>query len=113
MIKAAIIGGSGLTGRELLKILLRHKDADIRYITSRKLAGKKVKEEFPELAGMTGLKFTDPSDNEVFSGADVLFACLPHTDAMDYVNKAAQKNKKIIDLSADFRLKDAKGYRKW
>lgn len=113
MLKVGIIGGSGLTGRELIKILFHHPDAEISYVTSRASAGQKISAVFPEFLGMTDLSFIDPSDNKVFTDADFLFVCLPHTDAMDFVKKARDKGKPVVDLSADYRMKDVKTYAKF
>ncbi|HRU39855.1 MAG TPA: N-acetyl-gamma-glutamyl-phosphate reductase, partial [Candidatus Goldiibacteriota bacterium] len=113
MIRAAIIGGSGLTGRELVKILLRHGAVEITAVTSRQYEGRKVSEVYPEFQGLTGLKYSNPSDSDVLSGIDAVFICLPHTEAMEFVKKAYDKGVKAIDLSADFRIKSAAEYKKW
>jgi N-acetyl-gamma-glutamyl-phosphate reductase len=113
MIKAGIIGGTGMTGRELIRILVNHPSVKITCVTSRGSAGKKVAEAFPEVNGMTDLSFVAPDDPAVFGKTDVIFVCLPHTEAMDFVKLASDKGKKVIDLSADYRIQDVKTYRKW
>ena len=113
MIRAGIVGGSGLTGRELLKILLKHPETEVVYITSRALAGKKVSSVFPLLKGNTELKFVKPIDAVLFTGIDVVFICLPHTAAMKLTAEFAAKKIKVIDLSADYRIKDPKIYEKY
>lgn len=113
MIKVSIIGGSGLTGRELVKILLKHSGVEICSITSRQYFGMEVSSLYPEFLGLTNLKFSNPSDNEVLSGIDAVFICLPHTEAMEFVKKAYDKGVKAVDLSADFRMKSAAEYKKW
>ena len=113
MLKVGIIGGSGLTGREIIKILLKHPDAQLSYVTSRASAGQKISSVFPEFLGLTDESFIDPSDTKVFTDADFLFVCLPHTDAMDFVKKARDKGKPVVDLSADYRMKDLKTYTKY
>lgn len=113
MLKVGIVGGSGLTGREIIKILLKHPDAEISYVTSRASAGQKISAVFPEFLGLTDESFIDPSDSKVFTGADFMFVCLPHTDAMDFVKKAVDKGKPVVDLSADYRMKDVKTYLKF
>lgn len=113
MLKIGVIGGSGLTGRELIKIMFKHPDAAISYVTSRKSAGQKISTVFPEFLGLTNETFIDPSDSKVFTAADFMFVCLPHTDAMDFVKKARDKGKYVVDLSADYRLKDVKTYEKF
>jgi N-acetyl-gamma-glutamyl-phosphate reductase len=113
MLKIGIIGGSGLTGREIIKILFKHPDARISYVTSRASAGRKISSVFPEFLGLTDESFIDPSDGKLFTDADFIFVCLPHTDAMDFVKKARDKGKPVVDLSADYRLKDVKTYAKF
>ena len=113
MLKVGIIGGSGLTGREIIKIMLKHPDAQMSYVTSRASAGQKISSVFPEFLGLTDDSFIDPADSKVFTAADFLFVCLPHTDAMDFVKKARDKGKPVVDLSADYRMKDLKTYAKY
>ncbi len=113
MIKAAIIGGTGMTGRELIRILVNHPFVKINSITSRGSAGVKVADMFPEVRGLTNLSFVDPSDKSVFDRTDVVFVCLPHTEAMEFVKEAHDKKKKVVDLSADYRIQDVKMYEKW
>lgn len=112
MIRIGIVGGSGITGRELIAVLLRHKAAEIRYITSRGSKGVRVDSVFPEFAGICGLSFSEPSDEVLFDGIDGVFVCLPHTEAMEYVRKFEDKGIRVIDLSADYRIKDLKIYEK-
>jgi N-acetyl-gamma-glutamyl-phosphate reductase len=113
MIKISIIGGSGLTGKELMKILSRHKGAEIACVTSLEYPGVEITSIFPELQGMVKGSFLDAKDESVYSGVDLAFICLPHAAAMGFVNKYAQKGVKVIDLSADFRIKDPADYKKW
>ena len=113
MLKTGIIGGSGLTGRELIKILLKHGGVCPSIVTSRASAGKKVSDIFPEFNTLTDLEFTDPADGSIFGAADFFFVCLPHTDAMEFVKKAHARGKKVVDLSADYRMRDAKTYAKF
>lgn len=113
MIKISIIGGSGLTGRELIKILLKHGGCEICAVTSRQYDKMAVSTVFPEFLGRTNLKFSNPADKEVLSGIDAVFICLPHTEAMEFVKKAYDNGVKAIDLSADYRIKSAAEYKKW
>jgi N-acetyl-gamma-glutamyl-phosphate reductase len=113
MLKTGIIGGSGLTGRELIKILLKHGGACPSIVTSRASAGKKVSDVFPEFNTLTDLEFTDPADSSIFSAADFFFVCLPHTDAMEFVKKAHARGKKVVDLSADYRMRNTATYEKF
>ncbi|MCX8092711.1 MAG: N-acetyl-gamma-glutamyl-phosphate reductase [Candidatus Goldbacteria bacterium] len=113
MIKVGIIGGSGLTGKELIKILLKHKETKIVTVTSVKSAGKKITDLFPELLGLIDMKFDNTDEPEIFKNIDIAFVCLPHIEAMNYVNKAIKNGIKVIDLSADFRIKNIAVYKKY
>jgi N-acetyl-gamma-glutamyl-phosphate reductase len=113
MINVGIIGGSGLTGREIIKILLKHGGTRITAVTSRSSAGKKVSDIFPEFNTLTDLVFTDPGEKNLFGAADFFFVCLPHTEAMEFVKKAHDAGKKTVDLSADYRMQNTKTYEKF
>jgi N-acetyl-gamma-glutamyl-phosphate reductase len=110
MLKVGIIGGSGLTGRELIRLIINHGETTLSYVTSRHNAGKKVSEVFPEFTSLYNEPFIDPSDNKVLSDVDAVFVCLPHTEAMEFVKKASDHGIRTIDLSADYRIKDVKVY---
>jgi N-acetyl-gamma-glutamyl-phosphate reductase len=103
MVKVGIIGASGYTGAELVRILARHPKVEISVITSRQYAGQPLGDCYPGLAHLP-LTFTSHEDDAVFSRADVFFTALPHKAAMDAVKRCLNKGKKVIDLSADFRL---------
>jgi len=112
-ISAAIIGASGYTGLELLRILKGHPHVKITAITSRQFKGKPVAEIFPSLRGFyDGLVFSGPSGSPARK-ADVAFCCLPHGASMEIVSTFVKAGKKVIDLSADFRIKDVDVYKKW
>ena len=112
-IKIGILGGSGYTGIELLRILLNHENAEVTVITSRKYAGQKADTVFPSLSGLTGLFFTEPDLQEIASSCDIIFTCVPHQTAMNVVPFLLEKGLKVIDLSADFRLRDQRVYEEW
>ena len=102
MIKAGIIGGSGYTGGELIRILLNHSKVSIDFIYSTTRAGKKASTAHPDLLGVTDIKFT----GEVNLTVDVVFLCLGHGNSTAFLNEHQfSDNTKIIDLSNDFRLK--------
>ena len=102
MIKAGIIGGSGYTGGELLRLLLQHKEVTIDFVYSRTKAGKEIVEAHPDLLGTTDLKFSGETNLNV----DVVFLCLGHGNSTRFLEENAfSNNTKIIDLSNDFRLK--------
>lgn len=103
MIKVGIIGGTGYTGGELIRILYNHPDADISVITSRSNNNKKVGDVHKYLRNLTDLTFkkTDPKSVD---GCDVVFTAVPHTTAMEIVPQLLDLGTKVIDLSADYRL---------
>ena len=110
MISASIIGASGYTGGELLRLLLQHPQVRVKQVTSERLVGKFVSGAHPNLRGTTKLKFSSLDELDV---CDVLFLCLPHGESMNQFDRFAKLSPKIIDLSADFRLKDPAKYDKW
>jgi len=106
----SIIGGSGYGGGELLRLLLGHPQVEIKQVTSRAHMGEYVYQTHPNLRKRTPLKFSDPTQVEP---VDVLFLALPHGQAQGQIEHYAALAGKIIDLSADFRLKDVANYQKW
>ena len=112
MIKIGIVGGTGYTGVELLRLLAQHPQAEVRAITSRKDAGTRVADMFPSLRGRYDLVFSDPGDADL-AGCDVVFFATPHGVAMAQARELVDAGVKIIDLAADFRLKDAAVFEKW
>ena len=106
-IKIAIFGGSGYGGSELLRILLLHPNAEIRFVTANEHAGKAVSEVHRNLLGLTDLRFRRaPEDFERLADLDCVFLALPHGQAMEIAPRVPA-NVKVIDLSGDFRLRDA------
>ena len=112
MVKIGIIGGTGYTGAELLRLLAAHPQADLRVITSRGEAGKPVAELFPNLRGHVKLAFTAP-DAKSLAGCDVVFSATPNGVAMTHARELLKAGVKFIDLAADFRLKDPAAWEKW
>ncbi|WP_269914694.1 N-acetyl-gamma-glutamyl-phosphate reductase [Acinetobacter sp. HY1485] len=112
MISVAIVGGTGYTGVELLRILLQHPRAQVRVLTSRTEAGKPVAQMFPSLRGQTDLKFSDLNIDEL-KQCDVVFFATPHGVAMKYASELTQAGTKVIDLAADFRLQNLQQFEKW
>lgn len=106
-VSVSIIGASGYVGGELLRILLSHPKTEITQVTSREFKGKPVWKAHPNLRKQTNLKF---SSNEKIESADCIFTALPHGIAMKKMPEILDNSKKIIDLSADFRLSSAKKY---
>jgi len=113
MIKAAILGGSGYTGFELLRILGNHPAVQVTTITSRQRKGCRIEEVFPGLNSILNLTFEDPANFRAYSKADIIFSALPHHASMEIAPDLLKKGKRLIDLSADFRLKNANIYEAW
>jgi N-acetyl-gamma-glutamyl-phosphate reductase len=113
MLKVAIIGGSGYTGFELLRILAVHPHTEVAAVSSRQNKGRRVCEVFPSLKGFyDNLSFTAPEDFPKMD-AEFFFCALPHGASMEVVDPLVGSGKKVVDLSADFRLRDADLYKKW
>ena len=106
----SIVGASGYTGGELLRILLDHPHVVVRQVTSERSAGSFVHFTHPNLRGRTKLQFVSVSELEP---ADLLFLCLPHGSAMSKIEHFAGLAPRIVDLSADFRLKNPDDYVRW
>ncbi len=110
MITVSIVGGSGYGGGELLRLLLGHPCLQVQQVTSRAHLGEYVYQVHPNLRKRTQLKFADPDRLEP---VDVLFLAQPHGEAQKKIDAWAALAPKIVDLSADFRLKDAADYQRW
>ena len=110
--KVSIIGATGYTGAELLRLLGGHPEADIRYITSESSAGKSIAEVYPHLQAVQEAKLVSMEAlDEVAADSDVLFIALPHGHAMAVGKRLEKTDVKIIDLGADFRLEDEETYK--
>jgi len=112
MIKVGIVGGTGYTGVELLRILSQHSEVSIQTITSRKETGMAVAELFPSLRGRIALKFCDPADAKL-DKCDLVFFATPNGIAMQQTRVLLDAGVKVIDLAADFRIKDVSGWEHW
>jgi len=110
MTTVSIIGGSGYGGGELLRLLLGHPNVEIKQVTSRSRLGEYVYQVHPNLRKRTQLKFSDPASLE---SVDILFLAQPHGQAQHNIEAYAKLAPKIIDLAADFRLRDADFYEQW
>ena len=109
MYKIGIIGGTGYTGGELARLLCNHPDVEIKSMTSRQNAGKRVSDAHPYLKGYVDIDFTEAIDDDV----DLVFVATPHGVAMKEVPKFMEKGIKCIDLSGDYRMHDVPTYEKW
>mgnify|MGYP001611530616 FL=1 len=112
MIKVGIIGGTGYTGVELLRLLAVHPQVEMRVITSRGEVGRKVADLFQNLRGHIGLAFTEP-DGKALGTCDVVFTATPNGVAMQHARALLKGKARLIDLAADFRLQDVATWEKW
>jgi len=112
VMRIGIIGGSGYTGVELLRLLCHRDDIEIVFISSRAQAGNQVSELFPSLRGHIDLRFSDPADVEN-TRCDLVFFATPNGTAMNQTRALLDKGAKVIDLSADFRIKDVTVWEQW
>ncbi|MEA2015422.1 MAG: N-acetyl-gamma-glutamyl-phosphate reductase [Actinomycetota bacterium] len=117
VIKAGIIGGSGFTGLEMIKILSRHKNTELSFATSRKYKNMDVTKVFPsykDAGGETSIAFIEKPLEENYREIDILFLCLPPHKSMEYLkNIKGSYDFKVIDVGSDFRLKNPDDYRYW
>ncbi len=113
MISVGIIGASGYTGAELARILCNHPEVRITAATSRQHAGQPLSEVFPSLRGRVDIICENLSIAELCEKADFFFTAVPHKTAMDLVPQLLAAGKKVVDLSADFRLRDVSIYEEW
>lgn len=114
--KIAIVGASGYSGEELIRLLSKHPEAELASVTSRSLAGQKVSEQLPALAHLVGdLVFSASSPEELAQNPeiDVVFLALPHGVSFEYAEPLYKAGKTIIDLSADFRLNSPSNYKNY
>lgn len=112
MIKVGVVGGTGYTGVELLRLLSQHPQVELKAITSRGEAGLPVAELFPSLRGRVSLCFSDPL-NSPLADCDAVFFATPNGIAMQQVASLLDAGVRVIDLAADFRIKDIAVWEKW
>jgi N-acetyl-gamma-glutamyl-phosphate reductase len=112
MIKVGIVGGTGYTGVELLRLLAPHPEVELRVITSRSEAGTAVSAMFPNLRGFVDLAFSEP-DTAALRQCDLVFFATPNGTAMTMVRELLEAGVRVIDLAADFRLSDAALWKQW
>lgn len=111
-ITTGIVGAAGFAGIELTRLALRHPDFDLRVVTSNELAGTPVAVEYPGFTGATDLTFTT-HDDPALDACDLVFLAVPHTAALAMAPKLVARGATVVDLSADFRLKDPAVYQRW
>lgn len=112
MIKVGIVGATGYTGAELLRLLAVHPEAEVAVITSRSEKGKPVADLYPSLRGHIDLAFSDPNLDQL-AACDIVFFATPHGVAQSMVGHILQRGVKVIDLSADFRIRDVQVWESW
>ena len=112
MVKVAIAGASGYTGLELIRLLIKHPEVKITAVTSEKHQGQMLADTFPSFGGFSDLQFT-PLVPGIAGDCDILFLALPHTTALNQMPEFLKENCRVIDLSADFRLKSQETFAKW
>jgi N-acetyl-gamma-glutamyl-phosphate reductase len=116
MIKAAIVGASGYTGVELLRILAGHADLECVHVSSRQYKGLPISSVFPSLRNVRALShltYSDPDPQVIAGTAEVAFSALPHGTAMETVSHLIEAGLKVVDLSADFRFRRVSIYEEW
>lgn len=113
MVRVGIVGASGYTGVELARILSSHPEVEISLATSRQYAGKTLAEVFPNLRKRVDIVCEDVATQDLADRADFFFTAVPHKTAMDIVPHLLAKGKKVVDLSADYRLRDVAVYESW
>ncbi|MCK5396156.1 MAG: N-acetyl-gamma-glutamyl-phosphate reductase, partial [Gammaproteobacteria bacterium] len=112
MLAVGVVGGTGYTGVELLRLLVMHPQVELKLVTSRSESGNKVADMFPNLRGFTDIFFTEPAVGAL-AECDVVFFATPNGTAMKMVPELIEKGVRVIDLAADFRLKDAAVWKNW
>lgn len=112
MIRVGIVGGTGYTGVELLRLLAQHPQVELRAITSRSEAGMSVAKMFPSLRGRVEIAFSTPEESQL-EECDAVFFATPHGVAMSQARELLAAGVKILDLAADFRLQDTAEFEKW
>ena len=113
MIKTGIVGASGYTGVELARILSAHPGVELTVATSRQYKGRPLSEVYPNLRGIADIVCEDVSGAELAAKAEVFFTAVPHQTAMEIVPALLEAGKKVVDLSADFRISDPAVYEEW
>ena len=112
-IKVSIIGSTGYAGKELVKILMNHQKVELVHLVSSSYAEKNIAEIFPEFLNKLDKKLINLDLDVISQDSDLVFTALPHTVSMDVVPELLKKGVKVVDLSADYRIKNSAVYQKW
>src|SRR5215469_261396 len=113
MLRVAVAGASGYMGAEALRLLSVHPKLQLSVVTSERLAGEQLDKVFPHLRGLSSLVFSDLDPARLSEEADLVFLALPHMESQKAVPVLRKRGRKVIDLSADYRLRDASDYTTW
>jgi LysW-gamma-L-alpha-aminoadipyl-6-phosphate/LysW-L-glutamyl-5-phosphate reductase len=113
MVRVGVVGASGYAGGELIRLLLKHGGVELAFATSRKNAGEYLFRVHPNLRGMTDMQFIGNDLSKITGMADLVFTALPHGESVKFMPQLVDSGVKIVDLSADFRLKDPADYETW
>jgi len=113
MIRVAVAGASGYMGAELLRVLLSHPEVELAAVTSERLAGEPLARLYPHLRGLTELAFSDFDAERIADRADAVFLALPHMESQKAVPVLRRRGVRVIDLSADYRLRNPEDYTVW
>ncbi len=113
MIKAAVLGATGYTGTELVRLLSTHPKIEVAYVTSESHAGLKISDVHPQFSGRVDLTLQHIDIRQIPGSLDLVFCALPHGKSAEAVSALLKKELRVIDLSADYRLKNAELYREW
>ncbi len=113
MTTVSIMGGSGYVGGELLRLLVSHPACELQTVTSQRYAGETLYRVHPNLRGLTTFRFQEPDIEAVAANSDVVFTALPHGKSLNIVPDLLQRGVKVVDMTADFRLKDPNAYKEY
>lgn len=113
MIQIAIVGATGYTGEELIRLLVTRPDVQLKYLTSRNEIGTKVQDYYPHFKGLIDQEFVAFEPMDMLDQVDILFLCVPHGVSMEFAKTAQPFDTKVIDLGADFRIKNSQVYEKY
>ncbi len=110
--KVSVVGGSGYVGGELLRLLIHHPHCELQAVTSQRFVGEPIYRVHPNFRNVSTLHFRE-TDLDAVSDSDLVFSCLPHGKGVEFVTQLHQRGQKVIDLSADFRLKEPRAYQEY
>ncbi|MCX7822538.1 MAG: N-acetyl-gamma-glutamyl-phosphate reductase [Syntrophobacterales bacterium] len=113
LVRVAILGASGYTGFELIRILLYHPKAKITFVSSRSQEKTSLSEHYPPFKGIIDICYSTVDVEKIAEASDIVFTALPHGASMDIVPQLLERGLRVVDLSADYRLRDARVYQEW